>query len=101
MCDLATTLARDVPFRVMLGVLGLEEAVAADGDVDIETLTRWSATSLELFWGRLDEDREEELARDAADFYAWLTRLVQRGPTTTRAPCSGRWRHTASRRATA
>ncbi|OII70665.1 MULTISPECIES: cytochrome P450 [unclassified Streptomyces] len=79
-CDLATTLARDVPFRVMLGVLGLEEAVAADGDVDIETLTRWSATSLELFWGRLDEDREEELARDAADFYAWLTRLVQRGP---------------------
>ncbi|MGW3204239.1 cytochrome P450 [Streptomyces sp. NPDC001135] len=73
-CDLATTLARDVPFHVMLRILGLDEAV----DVDIDTLARWSEASLELFWGRPRGEREVELAHEAADFYAWLTELVQR-----------------------
>jgi cytochrome P450 len=65
-CDLATTIARDVPFRVMLRLLG----------VDIDTLARWSDASLELFWGRPRGEREVALAREAAEFYAWLTGLV-------------------------
>ncbi len=71
-CDLATTIARDVPFRVMLRLLGLESAI----DVDIDTLARWSDASLELFWGRPRGEREVALAREAAAFYSWLTDLV-------------------------
>ncbi|MBT2394506.1 cytochrome P450 [Streptomyces sp. ISL-100] len=71
-CDLATTLARDVPLRVLLRLLGLEEAM----DVGIDTLARWSDASLELFWGRPDAGRQRELAGEAADFYSWLRSLV-------------------------
>ncbi|MFG2994482.1 cytochrome P450 [Streptomyces sp. NPDC048257] len=73
-CDLATTLARDVPFRVMLRLLDLQSAV----DVGIDTLSRWSDASLELFWGRPRGEREVALAREAAAFYAWLTALVSK-----------------------
>ncbi|MFF3342123.1 cytochrome P450 [Streptomyces flavidovirens] len=71
-CDLATTLARDVPLRVLLRILGLEQAA----DVGIDTLARWSDASLELFWGRPDAGRQRELAGEAADFYSWLRELV-------------------------
>ncbi|MGW7053624.1 cytochrome P450 [Streptomyces sp. NPDC054887] len=71
-CDLATTLARDVPLRVLLNVLGLR----VGDEVDMDTLTRWSDASLELFWGRPDDARQTELAGEAADFYAWLRDLV-------------------------
>ncbi|MGX1881756.1 cytochrome P450 [Streptomyces sp. NPDC055287] len=71
-CDLATTLAQDVPMRVLLRLLGLEQAV----DVGTETLARWSDASLELFWGRPDPVGQVELAGEAADFYSWLRRLV-------------------------
>ncbi|GAA1519189.1 cytochrome P450 [Streptomyces albidochromogenes] len=71
-CDLATTLARDVPLRVLLRMLGLEGAE----DVGLDTLARWGDASLELFWGRPDAARQTELAGEAADFYSWLRGLV-------------------------
>ncbi|WP_229868143.1 cytochrome P450 [Streptomyces chryseus] len=71
-CDLATTLARDVPLRVLLRMLGLEGAE----DVGLDTLARWGDASLELFWGRPDAARQIELAGEAADFYSWLRGLV-------------------------
>lgn len=73
-CDLATTLARDVPFRVMLRLLGLDTAI----EVDIDTLARWSEASLELFWGRPRDDRQVRLAGEAAEFYSWITALVSK-----------------------
>lgn len=71
-CDIAGTLARDVPLRVILRLLGLEAAI----DVGIDTLARWSDASLELFWGQPDAARQRELAGEAADFYSWLRGLV-------------------------
>ena len=76
-CDLATTFARDVPFRVMLRLLGLRDAI----DVDIDTLARWSDASLELFWGRPRGRRQVDLAHEVAAFSTWLTDLVRRPHT--------------------
>lgn len=64
--DLARTVAREVPSRVMQRVLGLE-------DVDVSTLARWTAAVLELFWGKPSPQRQSVLATEAVDFYQYLT----------------------------
>lgn len=63
--DLVQAIAAEPPALVLLHLLGLV-------DVDIPALKAWSLDSLELFWGRPDEDRQLELAHSAAEFYAWL-----------------------------
>ncbi|QFR97429.1 cytochrome P450 [Streptomyces tsukubensis] len=71
-CDLVTALTRDLPFEVMLKVLGLE----GKADADIERLARWNDASLELFWGMPPRERHVELAELAAEFYQWLDELT-------------------------
>ncbi|WP_329003312.1 cytochrome P450 [Kribbella sp. NBC_00709] len=63
--DLVQAIAAEPPALVVLHLLGLRE-------VDVPALKAWSLDSLELFWGRPDEDRQLELAHSAAEFYAWL-----------------------------
>jgi cytochrome P450 len=63
--DLVRAIAAEPPALVLLHLLGLRE-------VDVPALKVWSLDSLELFWGRPDEDRQLELAHSAAEFYAWL-----------------------------
>lgn len=63
--DLVQAVAAEPPALVLLHLLGL-------ADVDVPALKAWSLDSLELFWGRPDEDRQLELAHSAAEFYAWL-----------------------------
>lgn len=71
--ELAAGLARDVPYDVMFELLDLAGVV----DVSVATLARWTRSSLELFWGYPQPERQEPLAREAAGFYRWLTALVQ------------------------
>ncbi|MEU5210085.1 cytochrome P450 [Streptomyces sp. NPDC020742] len=73
-CDLVSALTRDLPFEVMLRVLGLE----GDVDVDIDLLARWNDASLELFWGVPPRERHLPLARLAAEFHQWLGGLAER-----------------------
>ena len=68
--DLVASAIGEVPALVLLELLGVECA-------DIPQLKRWSIDSLELFWGRPDLDRQEELATSAAEFYAWLRTLTE------------------------
>lgn len=76
-CDLVTTLTRDLPFEVMLQVLGIDGEI----DVDIDLLARWNDASLELFWGLPPRARHLPLARLAAEFHQWLGGLTERaGP---------------------
>jgi cytochrome P450 len=75
-CDLVATLTRDLPFAVMLHVLGIE------ADVDLDALARWNDASLELFWGRPERARQPRLARLAAEFYQWLRGLAERADAT-------------------
>ncbi|MBB5122287.1 cytochrome P450 [Streptomyces eurocidicus] len=77
-CDLVTTLTRDLPFTVMLDILGLRADVDADTGVDLTTLARWNDASLELFWGLPPRARQPGLARLAADFFTWLGGLADR-----------------------
>jgi cytochrome P450 len=63
--DLVQAIAAEPPALVVLHLLGL-------ANVDVPALKAWSLDSLELFWGRPDEDRQLELAHSAAEFYAWL-----------------------------
>lgn len=63
--DLAEMVARDVPALVLLDLLGV-------ADIDVAALKRWSADSLELFWGRPTSGEQERLATTAAEFYTWL-----------------------------
>ncbi|MFI0980770.1 cytochrome P450 [Streptomyces sp. NPDC021093] len=70
--DISRTLARSVPIRVLLHVLGI------DGAPGVDTLYDWTAASIELFWGRPDPAKQPALADEAADFYRWLTDTVQR-----------------------
>ncbi|NIK56602.1 cytochrome P450 [Kribbella shirazensis] len=63
--DLVQAIAAEPPALVVLHLLGLT-------DVDVPALKAWSLDSLELFWGRPDEDRQLELAHRAAEFYGWL-----------------------------
>ncbi|MGY4765534.1 hypothetical protein ACXC9Q_01295 [Kribbella sp. CWNU-51] len=74
--DLVQAVAAEPPALVVLDMLGLT-------DVDVPALKAWSLDSLELFWGRPDEDRQLELAHSAAEFYAWLrsrTTAARRAP---------------------
>ncbi|MEV4260863.1 hypothetical protein [Kribbella sp. NPDC049584] len=68
--DLVQAIAAEPPALVLLQLLGLT-------DVDVPSLKAWSLDSLELFWGRPDEDRQLELAHSAAEFYAWLRTRTQ------------------------
>ena len=74
--DLVQAIAAEPPALVVLDMLGLSE-------VDVPALKAWSLESLELFWGRPDDDRQLELAHSAAEFYAWLrsrTTAARRAP---------------------
>ncbi len=68
--DLAQAVARRIPIRVVLDVVGI-------GDLDVEQLDRWTAAALELFWGRPDRQRQPALAQDAVDFHACLAQHVR------------------------
>ncbi|SHF41365.1 cytochrome P450 [Streptoalloteichus hindustanus] len=68
--DLVAAVARDLPCRLLLAMLGLP-------DVDVPTLKGWSTASLELFWGNPGPDRQEELARSAGEFHRWLADQVR------------------------
>jgi cytochrome P450 len=70
--DIAETIARSVPIRVVLHVLGIRNTL------DVETLYEWTAASIELFWSRPDPDRQHDLADTVAAFFDWLTEIVQR-----------------------
>ncbi|MEU9980236.1 cytochrome P450 [Streptomyces sp. NPDC050856] len=70
--DIARTVARSVPIRVLLGLLGIEKSPGVD------TLYDWTQASIELFWGRPDPVRQRDLAQGAAAFYGWLTETVRR-----------------------
>jgi cytochrome P450 len=67
--DLVELVAGQVPAIALLDLLGIDS-------MDLADLKRWSRASLELFWGTPDPDRQEVLAGEAAQFYAWLRRRV-------------------------
>ncbi|GHC99339.1 cytochrome P450 [Zhihengliuella salsuginis] len=68
--DLAAGLADPVPPEIMSRLIGT-------GNPPLAELKRWSRDSLELFWGWPDEARQVELAKSAAEFYAWLRGSVR------------------------
>jgi cytochrome P450 len=68
--DLVAGYTSEAPAHVLVTLLGLK-------DVDVPTLKRWSADSLELFWGFPDQSRQAELAGSAAEFYEWLSEWVR------------------------
>ena len=67
--DLVHGYCAEAPAQILLAMLDLK-------DVDVPALKRWSADSLELFWGFPTTDRQRELAASAASFYAWLDEWV-------------------------
>lgn len=71
-CDLVPPLCRPVAATVLLDLLRVDGTDAMDLDV----LHRWSADSLELFWGRPDPVRQHELAVSCAEFHRWLRERV-------------------------
>lgn len=66
--NLATTVAGSVPAEVFSRLTGMPLPAH---------LQRWSADSLELFWGWPSDGRQEHLARSAAELHAWLRSVVQ------------------------
>ncbi|UGQ10811.1 cytochrome P450 [Yinghuangia sp. ASG 101] len=99
-CDLVPPLCRPVAATVLLDLLGVEEGAGAgatggagaDGPgggpggppgpggaapLELDLLHRWSADSLELFWGRPDPERQHELAVSCAQFHRWLRDRVR------------------------
>lgn len=68
--DLSRTIAFSVPARSLQLLSGMPAPESS-------ALQRWSADSLELFWGWPDRSRQLGLARSAADFYAWLRNEVK------------------------
>ncbi|AHI00598.1 cytochrome P450 [Kutzneria viridogrisea] len=64
-CDLALHIAYDVPALVLLHMLGV-------GQVDMPVFKAWCHSSLELFWGNPDHDRQLRIAADAGAFHQWL-----------------------------
>ena len=69
--DLVAGYASEAPAQVLVTLLGLK-------GIDVMALKRWSADSLELFWGFPDAARQRELATSAAEFYRWLSEWVRR-----------------------
>lgn len=67
--DLGTELAAVVPVEIMARMTGFPVPPRS-------SLKAWSQDSLELFWGWPDEPRQLELARSAAQYYAWLDGAV-------------------------
>jgi cytochrome P450 len=67
--DVVEGYCSEAPAQVLLTLLDLKGA-------DIAGLKRWSADSLELFWGFPTPDRQRELAASAASFYRWLSGWV-------------------------
>jgi 7-keto-8-aminopelargonate synthetase-like enzyme/cytochrome P450 len=68
--DLSRTIAFSVPARSLQLLSGMPAP-------EPSVLQRWSADSLELFWGWPERSRQVGLARSAADFYAWLSNEVK------------------------
>lgn len=69
--DLATTVAAHVPAQIASTLSGVPNPPH-------DELSRWSADSLELFWGWPDDERQLQLATSAADFHPWLREQVRR-----------------------
>ncbi len=67
--DLAVELAAVIPPEVMARLTGTPVP-------PVEKLKRWSRDSLELFWGWPDAHRQQELARSAVEYHAWLRGTV-------------------------
>ena len=67
--DLSETLAAAVPARSIEMLTGVPNPPQAQ-------LRRWSADSLELFWGWPEEARQIHLAHSAVQFYRWLRSTV-------------------------
>lgn len=67
--NLGTELAAVIPVEIMARMTGLPVPPRS-------SLKAWSQNSLELFWGWPDESRQLELARSAAQYYAWLDSAV-------------------------
>ncbi|QKV90730.1 cytochrome P450 [Streptomyces sp. NA02950] len=63
--DLSAGYARQLPCRVMMRVLGIE-------DVEPRLLVSWSDAALELFYGRPRLERQVHLAEQVGAFYRWL-----------------------------
>ncbi|MER8027018.1 cytochrome P450 [Glutamicibacter protophormiae] len=67
--DLAVELAAVIPPEVMARLAGTPVP-------PVDRLKRWSRDSLELFWGWPDAERQQELARSAVEYHAWLRGAV-------------------------
>lgn len=68
--DLATTIAAHAPAQIASGLTGVPNPPH-------DQLARWSADSLELFWGWPDDARQLQLAQSAAEFHPWLRQAVR------------------------
>lgn len=75
--ELVRSVASQPPAILMLELLGLDTDRVAE-------LKAWSRDSLELFWGWPEDDRQELLARSAAEYYSWLRDTVVRSTTADR-----------------
>ena len=69
--DLVAGYTAEAPAHVLIMLLGLK-------NIDVPALKRWSADSLELFWGFPSEQRQRDLTASAAEFYEWLSEWVAR-----------------------
>lgn len=67
-------LSRTISFAVPARSLQMLSGMPAPGSPELQ---RWSADSLELFWGWPERSRQIRLARSAAEFYVWLRSAVQ------------------------
>lgn len=64
-CDLVETIARPVPLRVIVSLVGVAPP-------DFQRFTNWSKSTLELFWGVPSAHRQQLLANEVNEFYGWL-----------------------------
>ncbi|MEL4357836.1 MULTISPECIES: cytochrome P450 [unclassified Luteococcus] len=68
--DLAVTIAAHAPAQIAASLTGVPNPPHHE-------LARWSADSLELFWGWPDDARQLQLARSAAELHTWLRQAVR------------------------